>query len=57
MWFCLLGVLPRISVRLTDVHSGKLIWADGYDLAAADINQADVARVVAAQIGRRLSPQ
>ena len=35
------GPQVRISVRLTDVHSGKLIWADGYDVAAADINQAE----------------
>jgi DNA-binding winged helix-turn-helix (wHTH) protein/TolB-like protein len=53
------GPQIRISVRLTDVHSGKLIWAGGYDVAAADINQAEatVARAVAEQIGRRLSPQ
>ena len=53
------GPQIRLSVRLTDVHSGKLIWAEGYDMAAADMNQAEVtvARAVAAQIGRRLSPQ
>jgi DNA-binding winged helix-turn-helix (wHTH) protein/TolB-like protein len=53
------GPQLRISVRLTDVHSGKLIWADGYDVAAADMNQTEtaVARGVAAQIGRRLSPR
>ncbi|MCW5978164.1 MAG: winged helix-turn-helix domain-containing protein [Bryobacteraceae bacterium] len=52
------GPQIRVSARLTDVHSGKLIWADGYDVAAADINQAEaaVARALAAQIGRRLSP-
>jgi DNA-binding winged helix-turn-helix (wHTH) protein/TolB-like protein len=53
------GPQIRISVRLTDVHSGRLIWADGYDVAAADINQAEVtvAQAVAAQIGRRISPK
>lgn len=53
------GPQIRISVRLTDVRSGRLIWADGYDVAAADINQAEatVARAVAAQIGRRISPK
>jgi TolB-like protein len=49
----------RVSVRLTDVHSGRLIWAEGYDVTASDLNQAEttVARSVAEQIGRRLSPE
>jgi TolB-like protein len=53
------GQQIRVSVRLTDVHSGKVIWADGYEIAAADLNHAEatVARAVAEQIGRRLSPQ
>lgn len=53
------GQQIRVSVRLTDVHSGRLIWADSYDVAAADMNQAEsmIARSVAEQIGRRLSPQ
>ena len=52
------GPQIRLSVRLTDVHSGKLIWAEGYDVAA-DSSQAEVmvARAVAAEIGRRLSPR
>jgi DNA-binding winged helix-turn-helix (wHTH) protein/TolB-like protein len=53
------GPQVRISARLTDVHSGKLIWAEGYDVAAADISQAEttVAGAVAAQVGHYLSPQ
>jgi TolB-like protein len=53
------GQQIRVSVRLTDVHSGKVIWADGYDIAAADLNHAEatVARAVAEHIGRRLPPQ
>ena len=49
----------RISVRLTDVHSGKLIWAERYDAAVIDTGQtqAAVAQAVAMQIGGRLSPQ
>jgi DNA-binding winged helix-turn-helix (wHTH) protein/TolB-like protein len=52
------GPQLRILVRLTDVHSGKLIWAEGYDASDSDIGQtqATVARAVAQQIGRRLSP-
>jgi DNA-binding winged helix-turn-helix (wHTH) protein/TolB-like protein len=51
------GPRIRISVRLTDVHSGKLIWADAYDVAAADMGQAEtmVGRAVAAQVGGRLA--
>jgi TolB-like protein len=46
----------RVSVRLTDVHSGRLIWAEGYDLAAGDPNAAgQVARTAALRIGRQLS--
>lgn len=53
------GQQLRISVRLTDVHSGKLIWAERYDVAATDIGQAQatVAQAAAMQIGGRLSPQ
>jgi adenylate cyclase len=52
------GPQIRISVRLTDVHSGKLIWAEGYDVAAADMSQTEtaVAGAVATQVGRHLSP-
>ena len=47
------GPRVRVSVRLTDVHSGRLIWADGYDLAAGEDGAA--VRGIADQIGRRLS--
>ena len=52
------GPQIRISVGLTDVHSGKLIWAEGYDEAGSDMNQAEttVSEAVAAQVGRHLSP-
>jgi DNA-binding winged helix-turn-helix (wHTH) protein/TolB-like protein len=47
----------RISVRLTDVHSGKVIWAENYDVPEQDLGKAEagVAQAVAAQIGRQLS--
>ncbi len=53
------GPQIRISARLTDVHSGRLIWAEGYDVPAADMSQAETtaAGAVAAQVGRHLSPQ
>ena len=53
------GPQIRISARLTDVHSGKLIWAEDHDVAAADLGQAEItaAGAVAAQVGRHLSPQ
>lgn len=52
------GPQIKISVRLTDVHSGKLISAEGYDVAGSDMNQAEttVSEAVAAQVGRHLSP-
>jgi len=46
----------RVSVRLADVHSGRLIWAEGYDVVTGDLEaQAKVARTVALEIGRRLA--
>jgi TolB-like protein len=53
------GPRIRISLRLTDVHSGKLIWAEGYEVAAADLDQAETvaARSAAAQVSRRLQPR
>lgn len=54
-----LGPTARISVRLSDAHSGKLIWADFYDVAADDLGAAEmkVARAAATQIGARLAPR
>ena len=49
-----IGSGVRVTVRLTDVHSGRLIWADNYDLPAADPGHSAV-RAIAGEIGRRLS--
>lgn len=51
-----IGDRRRITARLVDVHTGKVIWAETYDQSSADQaqTQADVARAVAAQIGARL---
>jgi TolB-like protein len=51
------GTLVRIAIRLSDVHSGRLIWAENYEIPAADLESAEsgVARTVAAQISQRLS--
>ena len=50
------GDRVRITARLADVHSGKLIWARTYDHPAADIagTQTDAARAIAAELGARL---
>ena len=52
------GERLRVSLRMTDVHSGKLIWADDFDVPASDPLQAEasVAREAAGMIGRRLGP-
>jgi TolB-like protein len=52
-----IGDRLRIAVRLTDVHSGKLIWAESFDRSAADLAsaQTDVANAAALQIGARLA--
>ncbi|HWQ55827.1 MAG TPA: hypothetical protein VN442_19220 [Bryobacteraceae bacterium] len=46
----------RIVVRLSDVHSGKLIWAETYEHVPAEPDevQTQVARAVAGQIRTRL---
>jgi DNA-binding winged helix-turn-helix (wHTH) protein/TolB-like protein len=53
------GPITRISIRLSDAHSGKLIWAESYDVAADDPGTAEmtVARAAAAEIGTRLVPR
>ena len=55
----LLGSRLSISLRLKDVHSGKVIWADNYSPPAADLGQAqmDVALSAAAQLRARLAPR
>ncbi len=42
----------RVTTRLADVHSGKLIWAETYDQAETD---AVLARVIAAEVAKRLA--
>jgi DNA-binding winged helix-turn-helix (wHTH) protein/TolB-like protein len=51
------GDKVRISVRLTDVHSGRLIWAEGYDANSQDLGQAEsrIAYTIASQIGTHLA--
>ena len=53
------GTTARISIRLSDAHSGKMIWAECYDVAAEDPGASGmtVARAAAAQIGSRLAPR
>jgi DNA-binding winged helix-turn-helix (wHTH) protein/TolB-like protein len=47
----------RFTVRLVDVHTGRLIWAETYDERADDPGGAEEAagRAVAAEVGKRLS--
>ena len=49
----------RITARLVDVHTGKVIWSDTYDRPAADPGQAEseVAAAVAAEVGAHLAIQ
>jgi DNA-binding winged helix-turn-helix (wHTH) protein/TolB-like protein len=50
----------RITTRLIDVHTGKLIWAETYDKPADDPGgtQVAVSRAVAEEAGKRLhAPQ
>jgi DNA-binding winged helix-turn-helix (wHTH) protein/TolB-like protein len=48
----------RIAVRLADVRTGRLVWAESYDQPAADLAAAQeaVARAVATEAGKRLRP-
>jgi DNA-binding winged helix-turn-helix (wHTH) protein/TolB-like protein len=50
------GSHVRIALRMSDVHSGRLIWAENYDCPAGDPASAEssVARAAAEQIGQRL---
>lgn len=47
----------RITARLVDVHTGKLIWAESYDRSLADPGrtQADLAHAIATQVGAHLA--
>ncbi len=42
----------RITTRLADVHSGKLIWAETYDQPAGDVV---LAQTIASEVGKRLA--
>mgnify|MGYP003829994701 CR=1 FL=1 len=46
-----------VTTRLTDVHSGKLIWAENLDVPAADLatGRMTVARAVATAVGERVT--
>jgi DNA-binding winged helix-turn-helix (wHTH) protein/TolB-like protein len=47
----------RITARLVDVHTGRVIWSETYDERADDPGGAQeaVGRAVAAEVGKRLS--
>jgi len=53
-----LGGRLRITARLVDVHTGRLIWADTYDERADDPGGAQDAagRAVVGEVGRWLAP-
>ena len=46
-----------VTARLVDVHTGRVIWAENYDRAMADVEkaQSEVAGEIAAQIGLQLA--
>jgi DNA-binding winged helix-turn-helix (wHTH) protein/TolB-like protein len=48
----------RLTARLVDVHTGRVIWAETYDERADDPGQAQeaVGRAVTAEAGKRLNP-
>jgi TolB-like protein len=51
------GERVRVTARLVDVHTGRLIWAENYDYPAADLSriQIEAVREVAAQVGAHLA--
>lgn len=51
-----LGDHVRITARLGDVHSGKVIWSDTYDYPAneLDLAESEAARGIAREVGLRL---
>ena len=53
-----LGDRNRVTARLADVHSGKLIWAANFDTPPGEFRdtQREVAKRIALQVGSRLRP-
>jgi TolB-like protein len=51
------GGRVRVSARLVDVHTGKIIWAESYEYAASDpaAAQSEAAREIAAQIAAHMA--
>jgi len=51
-----LGDRTRVTARLADVHSGKLIWAENIDAPPGEfrLTEREVARAIAVQMGARL---
>lgn len=52
-----LGEQVRVIARLSDAHSGRLVWSRSYDLPAADPAQAqqDAARLIAGSVRMALA--
>jgi TolB-like protein len=52
-----LGDRVRITARLGDVHSGKVIWSDTYDYPANELDLAEweAAQGIAREVGLRLN--
>jgi DNA-binding winged helix-turn-helix (wHTH) protein/TolB-like protein len=53
------GEQVRVTARLVDVHSAKLVWSDSYEYPAQQLAEAQelAARDIAAQVGARLAVQ
>jgi TolB-like protein len=51
------GERVRVTARLVDVHSAKLIWSDSYEYPAEQLADAQrlAAREIAAQVGAHLA--
>ena len=50
------GERVRITARLGDIHSGKIIWAETYDYPVSELDRAESesARAIAEEVGARL---
>jgi len=53
------GERVRVTARLVDVHSAKLVWSDSYEYPAQQLAEAQAlaARDIAAQVGAHLAIQ